>query len=76
MSDKPRDCCIAECPNLVPASSEFGECAGCRARRRYWKRQRPAQWFKYRRKLTKFAARMDLLIGESKVTLLQKRKTS
>ena len=75
LTSKPRPCVHhPHCDKWVAAGSEFDECAGCRARKRYWKQQRPAQWFKYRRRVAKFASRMDLLISESNVTMLKKRK--
>ena len=74
MNGKPRDCIIEGCTHMVPASSEFEKCAGCRANDRYWKRLRPKQWFDHRLRLTKWSARMDLRIRESNVTVLKKRK--
>ncbi len=74
MTSKARPCPMTDCSNMIAAASEFDQCSVCRANNRAWKRKRPAQWFKYRRKLNKFSARMDLLISESNVTMLKKRK--
>jgi hypothetical protein len=74
MSGKARPCCVTACDKFVPADSEHEKCAGCRARDRHWKRLRPKQWFDYRQRLTKWSSRMDLLIEDSGVSLLQKKR--
>lgn len=68
-------CATKDCDEVLSPRSQLDRCATCRANIGSWKRnKRPAQILKRRRNLNKFADRMDAILTDEKVTVLERRK--
>jgi predicted anti-sigma-YlaC factor YlaD len=69
-----RPCITENCENIVSDNSHLDACSACRAAINRWKRRSPAEIYNRRQQLTKYGARMEVLIDEDVVDIKSKRK--
>ena len=69
-----RQCITENCENIVSDKSRLDACEACRAAINRWKKRSPAAIYNRRQQLTKYNARMEVLIDEDVVDIKSKRK--
>lgn len=62
------------CDNEIPPGSKLPACPTCRASIHRWEKRRPAEVLDYRRRLSKYSARMDEVVHDDKVVAFRKKR--